>query len=202
MGLEIPYTNKPEDVAKLLELLPAVKVPPDKVNPGYIKSLGFTASSSGHLFNILKKLGFVDETDKPTADWLAYAADEKRGLVLAAAIRRAYEDLFNSTLCPYLEDNDTLLEYLERSVKASQKEMVLMIETFRNLTGPADFQDILCQDGKVTPAEEGKSGPDIKVNPNLQLNIQVHIDPNTPDEKIEAIFRNMRKYLLGKVDFG
>jgi hypothetical protein len=32
----------------------------------------------------------------------------------------------------------------------------------------------------------------------LQVNLQVHIDPNTPDEKIETIFKNMRKYLLGQ----
>jgi hypothetical protein len=197
MAFEVPFTNKPEDVGKLLHVLPTVQ-PPEKVDAGYIKSLGFSAASSTHLFEILKQLGFVDEADKPSADWLAYVADEKRGLVLAVAIKRAYGDLFTTTLCPYLEDNDALLDYFNLKVKASPKEMVLIIETFRYLTEPADFQDVLCPEEISTQDEI--TGPEVKVNPNLQLNIQVHIDPNTPDEKIDAIFRSMRKYLLGKED--
>ena len=32
----------------------------------------------------------------------------------------------------------------------------------------------------------------------MQLTIQIHIDPQTSDEKIEVIFKNMQKYLLKK----
>lgn len=38
--------------------------------------------------------------------------------------------------------------------------------------------------------------PSLTVSPNLQLNIQIHIAADTPDEKIEAVFKNMRTYLL------
>jgi hypothetical protein len=62
-----------------------------------------------------------------------------------------------------------------------------MLDTFRALCELADFQNDMYVEG---PA------PSVKVNPNLQLNIQVHIDPNTPDAKIDAIFKSMRKYLL------
>lgn len=36
----------------------------------------------------------------------------------------------------------------------------------------------------------------LNISPNLQLNIQIHIAADTPDEKIETIFKNMRTYLL------
>jgi hypothetical protein len=38
--------------------------------------------------------------------------------------------------------------------------------------------------------------PAVDVTPKLQLNIEIHIAADTPDEKIETIFRNMKKYLL------
>ena len=44
------------------------------------------------------------------------------------------------------------------------------------------------------PEEPGK--PLAKVVPRLQLNIEIHIAADTPDNKIEAIFRHMRDYLL------
>jgi hypothetical protein len=51
--------------------------------------------------------------------------------------------------------------------------------------------------GETALVEEIKM-PEVKINPNLQLNIQIHIDPATSDQKIETIFKNMRKYLLEK----
>jgi hypothetical protein len=178
-------------------------MPAGKVDPDYIKSLGFSAVSGKHLFNILKQLGFVDEKDEPSSVWLAYAADESRGLILAEAIKKAYADLFAVTLCPYLEGDESLVDFFKIHVKASSRDIELMLETFRNLSEQADFQDILCTDGApepATPVSREASLPEVKVNPNLQLNIQVHIAPDTPEEKIEAIFKNMRKYLLGKED--
>ena len=34
------------------------------------------------------------------------------------------------------------------------------------------------------------------ISPGLQLNIEIHISADTPEEKIEVIFKNMKKYLL------
>jgi hypothetical protein len=201
MAIEVPYTSKPEDVTRLLQLLPTTKVPADKIDAGYLKSLGFSTGSGKHLLNILKMLGFIDEAGKPSATWSAYAVDGKRGLVLASAIKRAYPELFASVLCPYLEDDEVLFDFLKRNVKASPREMELMLQTFRNLVEPADFQDLLYQEGSketVHPTGEDRTGLKVKVNPDLQINLQVHIDPETSDEKIETIFKNMRKYLLGK----
>lgn len=200
MEIEVPYTNKPEDVTKLLQVMATSEVPKIKIDAGYVKSLGFSSGSSNYLLKILKMLGFIDEEDKPSAFWIAYGADENRGPILASAIKKAYADLFKSMRCPYLEGDDVLMDYLKSCVKAKPKEIDSMIYVFRLLSETADFQDLLCEseaDGIVKVTEEEKVA-NVKVNPNLQLNIQIHIDPNTPDEKIEVIFKNMKKYLLGK----
>jgi hypothetical protein len=93
------------------------------------------------------------------------------------------------------------MDYLKNFVKGTPKNREYMLETFRALCEPADWQNMLCEEGpqEPTPAlSDGKSLPAVKVDPNMQISLQIHIDPNTPDEKIETIFKNMRKYLLGK----
>ena len=201
MPAEMPYTNRPEDIPRLLQKLSTVKVPAGRVDSAYLKELGFSAASSKHLLNILKMLGFLDENDKPSASWLAYVADERRGQVLASAVKKAYAGLFQSSFCPYLEGDEEILDYLKQNVKASDRDMLLMVQTFRNLSEPADFQDLLpeAECDRPVPSPKGAEPESrVKVNPNLQLNIQIHIDPDTPEEKIEVIFKNLRKYLLGK----
>jgi hypothetical protein len=203
MVSEFPYTNKPEDIAKLLNLLPVIEPPKNKADKAYIKSLGFSASSSDHLHNILKLLGFIDDSDKATVIWAEYRADQgKRGRLFAACFKQAYLDLFERTMCPYLEDDGSLYDIFKNRTKASEKKITFMLETFRVMNEFADYQDLM--DGSksnalLTPATH-ETEPQVIVNPNLQWNIQVHIDPNTPDDKIETIFKNMRKYLLGKED--
>ena len=198
---KFPLTTKPGDVTSLLQKLPGVEVPAGQADAVYFKSLGFSISSSKQLVDILIMLGFLDDRGMPTPMWKAYAADEKRGLILASAIKCTYSELFDMMLCPYLEGDDTIAEIFKGDEpKASAREISLMVETFRNLSELADFQDLLCVEGTERPPsiEEIKAMPDVKIDPNLQLNIQIHIHPDTPEEKIEAIFKNMRKYLLVK----
>ena len=98
MAVEVPYATKPEDVNKLLLLLPSTVIPKGKIDANYFKSLGFSLSSGNYLLALMRHLGFLDENDKPSASWIAYRADEKRGLVLALGIKKAYGDLFSAVL--------------------------------------------------------------------------------------------------------
>jgi hypothetical protein len=133
--------------------------------------------------------------------WSAYSTNESRGLLLASAVKAAYSNLFKLVFCPYLEGDDVILDFFKQEdIKVTAKDMALMVATFRFLSELADFQDIMCEEGpgQKVSLPESENVRDVKVNPNLQLNIQIHIDPNTSDEKIESIFKNMQKYLLGK----
>jgi hypothetical protein len=198
MPIEVPYTTRPEDVTRLFELLPGIEVPAAAIEAGYFKSLGFSIASGRNLLDILKKLGFIDEAGIPATTWTEYASAANKSQVLAAAVKKAYADLFRQNMCAYLADDESILEFLKANVEATPRDIELMLQTFRCLTEPADFQELLNQEGPADPIKPETSDPAVKVNPNLQLNIQVHIDPATPDDKIETIFKNMRKYLLGK----
>jgi hypothetical protein len=196
-----PYTNKPEDLTRLLTMLGTIEAPEGNADIKFIKTLGFSASSSKHLSDILKSLGFIDDSDNATDIWKAYQTSEEKGKVIAQQIARAYAELFDHVMCPYLEGDDSLVEFFKNTSKASEKELVMMLETFRILNDFADYSDLLDEkeyNGLLPSTKMEEKVPQVKVDPNLQLNIQVLIDPNTSDEKIETIFKNMRKYLLGK----
>jgi hypothetical protein len=200
VDIEFPYTPKPEDLTKLLNQLPDIEVPASKADSAFFKTLGFTASSSKYLINILKLIGFIDDSNNASEVWKHYRTDEQRNRLFAFRIKQAYLELFQKVMCPYLEEDDALYDYFRNRTKSSPKVIFAMVETFHILNNFADYQDLMDDSGSndLLPADtETKKKPQIKVNPNPQWNIQVHIDPNTPDEKIETIFKNMRKYLLG-----
>jgi hypothetical protein len=203
LPIQIPCTNKAADIIKLLGKLAKGGLPDTKVDADFIKKMGFSAVSATSLVEILKKLGFVDESEQASAIWAGYASSDDRDRILAAAIKTAYSGLFKEMMCPYLGDDESLLEFIKANVKASPREMEYCLETFRALCELADFQDSLNDYDYVEPMgpvkiPETEMLPQVKVDPNMQINIQIHIDPNTPDAKIETIFKYMRRYLLGK----
>ncbi len=52
------------------------------------------------------------------------------------------------------------------------------------------------QKAPSAPPSRTNGSTRIELSPGLQLNIAIHIAADTPDEKIEVFFKNMRKYLL------
>jgi len=196
-----PSAARPEDLDKLLKMLPSSPVPAGKVSTGYFKDLGFSLSSGKSLLNVLKVIGFINDSDKAAELWKSYAGDEKRASILAQTIKNTYSGLFSVTVCPYLESDEEIYDLIKKDSGATAKAALQMLVTFHVLCELADFQDLLSPEQASEPLPLPNKGDiEIKINPNLQLNIQIHIDPQTPDEKIEAIFRNMRKYLLGRKD--
>ena len=101
--------------------------------------------------DILKKLGFVDGNEEVSITWKQYVTSDQRGLVLASAIKNAYAELFELVFCPYLEGDDVILDFLKTRVKASFRDITLMVQTFRVLCESADFQDIMCEAGPAKP---------------------------------------------------
>jgi hypothetical protein len=203
MPIKVPCTHKAGDILMFLRKLPASPIPSGEIDTAYLKKSGISASSAANLQGILKQLGFVDDNLKASSVWSDYVSSDDRGRILAAAIKSAYTGLFKEMMCPYLGDDESLLDYFKTKVGATPREIEYCLETFRALSEMADFQDSLndydAEEPAVTPKmPELETVPRLKVDPDLQMNIQIHIDANTPDEKIETTFKYMRKYLLGK----
>jgi hypothetical protein len=78
---------------------------------------------------------------------------------------------------------------------AKQKAVGLLDSSMENIF-PSETNDSGEKSADIAKYEQASEKPKVKILPNLQLNIQIHISPDTSDEKIEVIFKNMRKYLI------
>jgi hypothetical protein len=217
MKTRLPCTSKAADLLKFFKKIPDPVTLDKKVDVDYFKQAGYSATSSASLVDILNRMGFIDANQQPTALWSEYTSSENRDGVLAAALKKTYAELFRKMMCPYLADDESILEYMRASVDATPREMMDCLETFRALSSIADFQDILEDDEGIEPLKDVQVPPQW-APPQLEsgqpeqeltwpfapraagspVNLHIHIDPHTPDEKIETIFKYMRKYLLGK----
>ncbi|HSW59008.1 MAG TPA: DUF5343 domain-containing protein [Dehalococcoidales bacterium] len=203
MSVTIPFINKPQDVLKLLEKMQGAGLPSEVVDAAFIKNMGFSASSAAQLAVILKQMGFLDDNSRASSVWAEYISTDDRAKILGRAIKTGWAGLFGAMMCPYLADDAFILEYFKNKSDASARDMENSLATFRLLCELADFQDLMSEWDSVEPLKQAikeaeDALPQVKVDPNLQLNIQIHIHPDTSDEKIETIFKSMRKYLLGK----
>jgi hypothetical protein len=193
--VKFPSTPSPNNVLELFEKIQTIGVPKTKVNFGYLKSLGFKSSYDSYLPQVLKSLGFTSSDGSPTSTWQDYGVKKESRSVMASAIKNAYSELFHMYPNAYQQPDSALVDFFKGKTGASDKDVGLMVKTFQNLCTLADFKVAVVEPTVATPSPE-MVAPEVKVAPRLQLNIEIHIAPDTPDDKIKVIFENMKKYLM------
>lgn len=197
---KFPFTPMPQNVTELFGKMQTVGVPKVKVNFNYLKSVGFKSSYDQSLPPLLKFLGFVNTDGSPSSMWQAYGVKKQARSVMASAIKDAYSELFHTYEDACTQTDTALVDFFKGQTGASDKRVGLMVQTFRNLCGLADFEAApvaapIPKPSVPLPSPEEVT-PEVKVAPHLQLNIEIHIAADTSDDKIETIFKNMKKYLL------
>lgn len=119
---------------------------------------------------------------------------------MASVIKDAYSELFHTYEDACTQTDTALVDFFKGQTGASDEKVGLMVQTFRNLCGLADFEAApaatpISKPSVPLPSPEEVT-PEVKVAPHLQINIEIHIAADTSDDKIETIFKNMKKYLL------
>jgi len=191
--------SNPARVKQFLEHVQAAKIPP-KVNRNYLESAGFKSKNDRPLINLMKFTGFLDSSGVPTNVWKSYRDPKGAKGVLAKAIMTAYNDLFGMYEDAFNKDDTALQSYFSSKTDVAKSTIDYIVMTFKTLCKFADFEAAPAEppisDLTVYPRPAEKVTPQVKFTPNLQLNIEIHIAADTPDDKIETIFRNMKNYLL------
>lgn len=194
-----PYMTNPAKIKSFLEHIQTAKVP-SKVTFNYLESAGFKSKNDRPLITIMKFIGFLDSSGIPTDAWRSYRDPKRSKAVLAGAIRAGYSDLFAMYEDAFSKDNEMLRSYFSSKTDVGKSTIAYIVLTFKTLCKYADFEaaPAIAPVPKPTvplPSPEGVT-PEVKVAPSLQLNIEIHIAADTSDDKIETIFKNMKKYLL------
>lgn len=205
--VEYAYTTVPGKLKQLLAKIRTVGVP-QKVTVAWLKTIGFTSSNDKTLAGVLRFVGLTDGSGIPTPIWTAYRGSDCRA-ILGQAIRSGYAELFAVYPDANARSITELQHVFSTSSSAGQQVISKTVATFKALVDEADFteagdtqQTNLTSGTLHTPAAAGAvpSKPQalqVPGGPEVHIDIQIHISPESTAEQIEKIFESMAKHLYG-----
>ena len=133
-------TSNAEDFFKAIRNAKA----PERFTQTFLKNLDFATSNHRLYVGVLKGLRFLDDNGVPTERYFAFLDQSQSDVVLAEAIREAYEDLFAINR----EANKMSIEEVEGKfrtlTRGSKSDNVIgwMAATFRTLCDLADWSPL------------------------------------------------------------
>lgn len=95
MDTDVPYMLSVTNLHKILDKMQRAGVP-ENFNRDFLKDLGFSSSGDRPFVKLLKYLGFLDSSGKPTGVYRDFMDHTKGKKVLAARIPLAFDDLYLS----------------------------------------------------------------------------------------------------------
>lgn len=202
---EYAYTTV---TGKIKEILTKVRTTgrPTKLTVAHLKTLGFTSSNDSTLIGVLKFIGFIDASNIPTSVWNEYRGAHHK-TVLAKAIRVGYADLFAVYPDANTRSNSELSHVFSTSSSAGSQVINKTVATFKALVEEADFSaeseptETTLRSGPLHEPAAAAARPltptSHSTNPEVHIDIQIHISPDSSHEQIEKIFESMAKHLYG-----
>jgi hypothetical protein len=214
MALPTSYLTSTKRLPEILDALKTAKAP-DKFTQKFLETLEFKAKGDRLIIGVLKELGLIDDTGKPTDRYYHFIDQSQSATVLAAAIEEAYEDLFavnrqaNELAKPEIMGKFKTLSQGQYSDAVIDK----MSSTFTSLVSLADFKSPKSAsiEKQASPEEQGEevkvtatapqaehpaeSVKNVKLG-GLVYNIQIVL-PETRDPKVyDALFRSLKEHLI------
>lgn len=202
---DFPYTTVPGKISELLTKIKTVGVPDKAINP-WLKSIGFTSSNDSSLLPILKFVDLTSDSGVPTQRWKQFRGAESKK-VLADGIRKGYSELFatypNANQC----SDDDLSSYFSTKSSAGQQVISKTVSTFKNLCSAADFSGGQTPEAPMrAPATQTSVAsppaqmPTAPRQPEVHIDVQIHIASDASADQIDQIFASMAKHLYGRED--
>lgn len=178
---------------------------PEKFTVKFLKDLGFTSSTDIQFINVLKMLGFLDDSGTPSELYYKLFDQSVAKTVIAQRIKLAYNDLFALNT----KSQDMSTEELKGKFKQltggqkSDSTLRQMVSTFSNLCAYADWSQP--EDTPATPRPqdntppntEDNTSPRVQTSKSFDLNYDIHIHlPATRDQAVyDALFASLAKHI-------
>ena len=180
---------------------------PEKFTVKFLKDLGFTSSTDIQFINVLKSLGFLDDSGAPTEAYyrLFDRAISKR--LIAQGIRKSYADLFALNINAQNMSRDDLKGKFKTLTSGQKSDSTIkqMVSTFVALCQYADWSEEAI--GENPASSIPQENPVVNENPivtvqaesskGLSLNYDIHIHlPATRDQAVyDALFASLTKHI-------
>ena len=200
---ELPYLPTYKNLPLLFEKIEKAKVP-DAFTVRYLSdTFGLKSTNDRALIPLLKKLGFLDASGKPTEEYARLKNKDLAKAAIADGIKRGYAPLYEANENAH-ELNSDQLKGLVAQVSGTEEGMTRLIAgTYNALVKLADFTASVVSTVEVgqpegKPKSEGPSNPlqpPVKFTPEFRFNIEIHLPSNGTEDTYLNIFNALRKAL-------
>jgi len=193
------YVYSPVHITKVLEKIRTTGRP-EKLTFPYLRDTWLLKNKQYmEVVTVLKDMEFLDSSNVPKELYAEYQNPSVAKQALAKGIRNAYPELFKAYPNAQSLPKTELEGYFRQQTGKAGSVLDKIVSTFRTLCSLANFTVAPAIKGVPTrePVQlEGEEERRVRVEPRIQLNIEIHIAADTPDDKIETIFKNIKQYLL------
>jgi len=203
LAQDLPYTVVYGKFPELFKKISDAKVP-DLFSHAFLRdTLGFKSNNDRTLISVLKHLGMIDSSGKPTSRYRELKNSSSKGAAVAAGIKDAYALLYDANEKAHDAQGDEL-KGLIAQVAGTDKDMTGRIYyTLSALIKEADFsapadtskeeRDVSKPEDaaseKVTPGQSNFKA----LNSQFHYNIQIHLPNNGTEETYLNIFNAIRE---------
>lgn len=195
---------------------------PSTVSANYIKTLLTLSSEDSAKSNVIipmKRLGLVDENNKPTQLANDWRLDDKYKAACETMVRNVYPqeilDLFPDENIDRNSVNGWFMSHGVGSGAAGKMTALFALlksgeikdmqsQKTSNTKKPASKTKLSTKDTTADhTTKDNIAKPVLKTSnnsgnrPNLHIDLQIHISPDSTTEQIEAIFSSMAKHFYG-----
>lgn len=209
MPQELPYLSNYKNVGLLFEKIRSAKIPETFTQKFLNDTLGLKSSGDRSLITLLKTLGFVDSSGKPTQRYAALKNEKIAGIEIARGVKEAYEGLFSANEQANTLDGQELKGLVAQVAGADSATTSKIVGTLKALLAVSDFdsESLLKEEGakkteeKEKKIEKEKERDEAKrtemsfqgMRPEFHYNLQIHLPSNGSEETYMNIFNAIRK---------
>lgn len=182
---------------------------PEKFTVKFLKDLGFTSSTDIQFINVLKALGFLDESGTPTEQYYQLFDRSNCKSLVAQRIKLAYNDVFALNINANTMSREELKGKFKTLTAGQKGDSALnqMVSTFINLCAYADWSEspkretpIISKDDDVVDVSTVSNDVTQSMQSStkgLDLNYNIHIHlPATRDQAVyDALFASLAKHI-------
>lgn len=211
MAKELPYLSSYKNVEKLFKAIDAAKKPDALTTRVLADTFGIRGANDRPLISLLRTLGFLDQSNKPTGEYDRLKNPAQAKLAIAAGVRRAYAPLFEANERANSLSGEELRGLIAQVAGVDKGMAARIAGTFNSLTRLGDFNATADRPGddptdSDDEEEEGGSGeaerkedrkrsPGGKggLRPEFHYNIQIHLPDGATEDTYLNIFNAIRK---------
>ena len=206
MAKDLPYLASYKNVALLFDKISKAKIPEVFTVRHLSDTLGLKSTSDRQLIPLLKKMGFLDSSGKPTPEFSLLKNSATAKFAIADGVRTAYKPLYEADENVQDLAPDQLKGTIAQVTGAEEGVVRAITGTFNALVKIADFTGEKKEPSDEIDEDEG-DGDDVarlverkkpqggSFSPSFRFNVEVHLPSNGTEETYLAIFNALRKAL-------